>query len=220
MAMLGQYQYAAICTSFLKFLQSHHLPLPIRVLFLIIEHSWGTPVPPPGYRGDDRRKFLPSLTAVSKVFKSERSGFWVVEPLRAKQIAEKLGQDEGNISTAIKWLEVRKVISSDNRRFAPCAAPLSDAPKKLLDLTTFWSQNPLFQQLEKIRLEIEAALEEAKQKALEPVLELYRPKLEEVNTQQKKLKREINKAVKRGVSPAEVVGSHNFKESNRFNETN
>lgn len=223
MRKLGQYSYAAVCIPFLRVLQNPVLAVrgrAMRVVFVLIERSWGTLIPPDHYKGDgrDRRGWQPSEIAVREV-RQTKYHHWIIDPLRVKDIAEQLDEDEGNISKELTWLEVMGLLKVEGKRYRLNPTPVLKGSEKVVTHDNFFLEHPLFQQLENLRLQIETELAQAKQAALEPVLQKYQPKLEEVNTQQRKLKRELKRQRKQTTSTPEVVGGNNFQKSTALDST-
>lgn len=213
--------WAAVPLPVLLLLQHEDIDRAIRVLFYLIQHSWAMLIPPANYRGDgvDRDDWRPSTFAVhqpQKPGKKARSPFWALAYIRAKDIANDLGLDEGNVSKELKWLGDRGTIRTDQKGRPIFPIQVLDVPtglagKKLSTSTTSDFQHPYFQQLLDLRLRIEAEYEEAKREALAPVVEAYRPAFEKVNTQERELRKAAKKAKREGVDLSQVVKVDNLE---------
>lgn len=214
--------WAAVSLPILRLLQHEEMDRAVRVLFYLIEHSWAMLIPPAGYKGDDRFRddWRPSVFAVKEPEKPNgraKSPFWSLVYIRAKDIADALGLDEGNVSKELWWLAARGVIRADSKGRPIAPYQVLDNPsgltrEKLSKSTTSDFQHPYFQQLFAFKGRLEASYQEAKTAALAPVEEAYRPILNQVNTQEKELKRADTKARKQGVDLSKVVKVDNFPE--------
>lgn len=183
-----------------------------RIYNLIRLRSWGTMVTRPG-----ESERTPSLYAV-RLEKSRITKTVYARPLRAVDISEELRIDKWTVSKVLSFLEARKAIRTDGKKIFPTANPDLEQHQKLVDSPTFFMQDPIYQRLEKLDLELATKYREALARASQPVIAEYQPLLKDVKSKKNRRKRELKKTSS-SAENVEVGESANFFERSSTDST-
>jgi hypothetical protein len=203
---LGVKHWANVPVQVLEFLTAPIFPRPVRILSLLIRQSWG-------YGRPDAIKGI----------KRTRFGHEYAVPLLQRDIVEILNIEKEHVSRTVTQLERIGALKVDGKKLLPVPNPVIQGLEKLPDSATFFSELPIFQQLENLKSEYRTELAAAVQAAIEPVRSKYLPRIQEVKTE---FKRAV-KAVRKGDQPAidaeppqgKVAESGNFSESSAATTT-